>query len=1327
MARDFLSDQIRTKQVIGSGSQDLPKITIISDAEAPNNDGTIVPGVLNDVGDDVFLFVSGTVGGKDNLIADTVTLFGGDVVISGSLYDGNGDLITGGGDGFPTGSINITGSITHTQGVNIGQAPDNDYTDGLFTDLTENTLLGDVIDRFNEVLGNLAPKPAPNLSKIDARNSNTSYSKSAKLSFGSLNNPQENAGYFSVVKSVTLNSGDPVSDIHFSNVDVNGLYEPELPVDGFHKLGIADKQQTFFGDLNYHVTNDTYSNSIQNYPDKAFNDGDKGILKLYLNNSEIHSVDLSSIADNTSSSLNASGSGFSSITNDNFGKFSNNEEFNLFSHRTASWIVDPSDQVNGLNFVTVVHEVGTDERITTSAQWVNDNNSDPLTVSSSSLSLNTTDPAITSIKQISGVKYFTGASLDYSANIENFYKFIYSDTPVTFSTSENAGSASLNFSSFAIPSINTGASEDHTKTLSITTSSQIGLPNSNRIITSNAVGFGIESNITHPLKSIASVDTIGRIRGILIDNAGDSSTETLENFDDEVHRLIIGDYLNQSDVNTGNYWDKTQTLVSGNPGYEDSLLIHNGKLMSTTNSSIVNGANFSSLDNSPANNVDYSTANIKGTAKFYIRKFTNNTNNTIRDFSYVISGNSEMLEGTTLSDPSNSINISFKIPGKTGWLDAAKDFVYNNTLDSDGGKNGTFIPNTNSNPENYFTFGTQELLDDEHMLIRVRANKLWTGNLESISVDFNDGVANTNIVSLTETDNLLSSNTGVIGNLSFGSSLAKTGFTNVDDTSVSSSVDVNQLYTLTTLNNSQRRGIFTGSELIIATINDDVVGQGNNNNNFANNSWGRGQAHVGELKLEINGVIYPNVTIDLTNISSSGNFLDANTGFKNISAAQVTKDNNGLADYRHFYRTGQIQIDPAHQRDGWNYVRVLHDLGTGTIDETSYVEWVNTSNISPSFNVINTLNLLILLYNNITSGSTPSNDLSGISYFTSAKGTLSLVVNNPYKYIYSNSNSAISFTTQQNANVSSIEITGNGVANSTTNGSSRALPSLDINVSSAAEESITINSEFVYTLSKNIPGSLSTANLRCQFIHPLDTVLSDIIALPNPLIYTVSDSESDTVEDFSAESYRLQSNSHNQQTDLNSNAWDSSESLVGADAGHNDGLQVFDDSLIYPTEDFTSGFANLLVGPSANHDYSNQTGERTFYRKFKNTTANSQFGFEIKIKGSDTTISNNSENSGSYNLSTDEIKVFAKIPNTSNSQATGFMDLAKSFNTGQTSDGDGCLQGVLSDLIVNTGTGTSNNVTFGTKFLSSNDFVIIKIVADSTWSGNLNRIEIVWS
>ena len=89
MAKDFKSSQIRVGKVIGSNSsQNEPKLIVYPDSSILNNSdsGGIDPNMLSNVGSDTFLFVSGSICGKKNNIPDSVTVFGGDVVISGSLY-----------------------------------------------------------------------------------------------------------------------------------------------------------------------------------------------------------------------------------------------------------------------------------------------------------------------------------------------------------------------------------------------------------------------------------------------------------------------------------------------------------------------------------------------------------------------------------------------------------------------------------------------------------------------------------------------------------------------------------------------------------------------------------------------------------------------------------------------------------------------------------------------------------------------------------------------------------------------------------------------------------------------------------------------------------------------------------------------------------------------------------------------------------------------------------------------------------------------------------------------------------------------------------------
>ena len=153
MPIDFKARQIRTAQIIASGSNSTP-IIVYNSGSALDYYGSYPAQLLDDVGSDVFLFVSGAIGEKDTADAVSVAVFGGDVVISGTLYDGSGTPYSTGGGGSPgspndsiqfnsagsfagnanltyipatglhlTGSFNIKGSIT----------PDADFTYNLGT------------------------------------------------------------------------------------------------------------------------------------------------------------------------------------------------------------------------------------------------------------------------------------------------------------------------------------------------------------------------------------------------------------------------------------------------------------------------------------------------------------------------------------------------------------------------------------------------------------------------------------------------------------------------------------------------------------------------------------------------------------------------------------------------------------------------------------------------------------------------------------------------------------------------------------------------------------------------------------------------------------------------------------------------------------------------------------------------------------------------------------------------------------------------------------------------------------------------------------------
>ena len=1299
MSRDFLTNRTRTKAIIGSGNgagtQPTPKLIIYGDNSATNNvGGTNFDSVLNDtgsVGDDVFLYVSGVVGGKENGDNNSVSVFGGDVVISGTLY-AEAQVIEV--DASTTSSLNVSGTITAndlvlTSGsinvqngsVNIGPAEDSSYTDGLFTDFTSSTPIGTAVDRFNEVLKALAPAPAPSLDSFDVDSSN---GISAKLSFGAANDQSSaNPAYISIDTS----GG-------YTAKNVNDVYGPESASGENFRLGIYNGTQVISGTLNDDVNNDTYTNNIVNYPDFAFGSADQGSLKLFLNGSEIHSTDLTSFS--SGNSLNSNSSGFTNLLAATPGKFASDANFDNFKYRTGSWQVGTADQVNGRNYVQVKHVIGSSETVTGFAEWVNDNNSDALSISS-----NITTFTGTGSKYLSGVQYFTGGSARYTANVSNVYKYIYSTNPVTFSVSSSPSSL-LTLSSQTIPAI--GSSEDHTKILSIDTNNvNLNLPTSNRVLGGSIT---VGCTVPHPLKSnLTGSGTQSIASQILIDNVSASSNNKNEYFTDENFRLISGAYANQSDViSSSNAWVSSTQIISSNSGYSDALMTYDDKIVSTKYSGLVNSGNFSSLTNGPSGNPDYSNGNIASGQKYYYRKIQNDSGNAIRDLSYTITGDATLNNhGATLGSSNNNFKLYFKFPGTTEWLDAAALYTFHD-VSTDGDGCAATTPSTNissSEITNTVTFGTDEVPDDEYIVLRALANKTWSGNLERIA--FTLGLTNTNTVNASPALSQIDGTLGVAANLSFGSTLTKSGYTNVGSL-VNSATNANGLFNVS----GTRLGVFNKTQNITGTLNNQVLANGNS---YPVDSWGNGKANLGTLKLEVNGSV-----LDTRTLTTLGS---VNSTYFNYSTATPGRNSNNIPDHRYYYRTGTFNVPTSDQRDGWNYARVIHNDGT-TDHTTNYVEWVNSVSNAITFGTT-TVNA-----SSIQADTLSANYLSGIQYFRDAKGTINFSASNVYKYVYSDLSNAITFPTTTNSTITSILVSGSGVVNGSVSGSSRGLPSLDTSNSSAYDQDITISAEFDYdNEGRSLPGSLITANISCSVNHPLhNNSVSNTFTTPSPLCYSVVNSSTDLVEDFSSENYRLESGTYANQSDVASINWDSSQSLIGSgsgdNAGHNTGLQVYDDELVAPSINFNN--TSSMVGPQNNPDYSSATGVRTFFRRFRNTTTSSKFGFDLLIRGNGTSIVDNTTSLGTGN-----IKVFVKIPNTSDSQSTGFMDLALPFSTGQTSDNDGCYQGTFTSTVSNSGNGTSNQVAFGTTFVSANDYIVLKIEADSSWTGNLNRIEVDWS
>ena len=244
--------------------------------------------------------------------------------------------------------------------------------------------------------------------------------------------------------------------------------------------------------------------------------------------------------------------------------------------------------------------------------------------------------------------------------------------------------------------------------------------------------------------------------------------------------------------------------------------------------------------------------------------------------------------------------------------------------------------------------------------------------------------------------------------------------------------------------------------------------------------------------------------------------------------------------------------------------------------------------------------------------------------------------------------------------------------------------------------------------------------------HPLKgNTTSSTVTTDTLLVFTATDDSTVLVENFNGEDKRLISGSYTTQASVtnSSNSWDSTVSVDGADAGHNTGLAVYNSELVSPQNAGSSGdFRNTadggsLAGPDGNPNYSSLTNStREYVRWFRNNTGGSKTDFNITMNGTFTIVA-----AAVSKASSDKISLFVKLPSTDSGFSTGWMDVASPFETGQNQDNAGALVGSLSA----SGGGT-NRATFGTQSAGNNEYILVKIVADKTWTGNVEDITIAW-
>lgn len=513
---------------------------------------------------------------------------------------------------------------------------------------------------------------------------------------------------------------------------------------------------------------------------------------------------------------------------------------------------------------------------------------------------------------------------------------------------------------------------------------------------------------------------------------------------------------------------------------------------------------------------------------------------------------------------------------------------------------------------------------------------------------------------------------GVVGKLSFGQSNPISGYFNVSGIGGSTELDINDTFPVS----GNRYGIKAPGDVSGTLADNQSASQQTPTPAFPANSFFPGDKGI--LKLEVNGNIVHSV--DLSNFSS-GNSTNINGSGFTLSEATPIKFPNGNNLTLFKYRTGTYIVKTADQRNGWNYIRVIHTVN-GIDYTTQYIEFVNDAeDVNTQFN-----------NSSITSLSMSGTKwLTGVKYHTSGTAEYNITISNAYRNTYSTSTSAISFQTvnclTSNMNIpsttshtSDISITNKQLTITSTSG--RILGD-DISVSTTVDR----------TVQNDLTSSIQYGGYKLLFDN-------------------VPDISSDISETFDGEQYRIMSNVDITSSNISAYTWDSQVKLTDSTPGYADGLLVFNGKLIYPTRAQLSSVPNsrfdlVTNGPSNNPDYSSLTGERTYIRKFVVGTAQN---FKLNFNTTNFTVVAAS-NKGS--LTGNQVVVELSAP--------GEVTEWKDCYTPYTNDNDiGCFAATYGNIIP-----TNWGVTLGSKSsANSGGVILIKVTAPATWNGNVESITV---
>jgi len=587
-----------------------------------------------------------------------------------------------------------TNSLTASTSL-IGAAEDGDYTDGLFTDITTTTPVGTIVDRFNEILKALSPSPAPSLSNLEKTSGATG--TDMRLGFGTGGN--EISGYTAVTASLT---GLP--NIAFANSFTSSNGAGGSPI----RMGVYASPVTLTMSLNNSTT--ANAGTYTNYPAKAFNVSTDGVgtYKLEINGTEV------SPSGSTSTTGSVTTQTFVLATANTASFTTSGQGLDIFRHRTGTVGVPTSLWRNGHNYAKVTHVSSLGTHVTNFVDWVYDPTGSSGVEAYTFSTPTSSSFSATGTKYLSGVKYYTSISYNFSSSVDNFYKNTYPTAGgLTF------GSLTTGLSSTAItvatPSLNTD---------SIQVNSAHTFTGAYRLLNAS-----LASTLTAANGLGKTGSTTLTTNTILYDNVNTTNTTLIEYFGLETYRASSGSYDTQTSASNA-----IGAFASGSSLSTGELAVYNGAVRYPTqilNSGDVEG---SSVVHKISSQPNYSstTGNCG-----YFRVFQNGAS-AIASFTIAITGSSGIsVIPYNSALGANSVRIWIKVPGKTGWRDistSAPGSTSGIALNDNVGCLQGSITSTSTTSEHTVNLLTEAMAPSEYFLMKIEASSAFTNSISRITI-----------------------------------------------------------------------------------------------------------------------------------------------------------------------------------------------------------------------------------------------------------------------------------------------------------------------------------------------------------------------------------------------------------------------------------------------------------------------------------------------------------------------------------------------------------------------------------------------------------------